>query len=99
MLAGGGANVTVQIGKHGVLLVDAPSQSFAAATLAAIAALTPAPIRYVVNTSATREHIAGNEAIAAQGRAGAKGTSGPNSANSAVSLGTAQGMTILAHEN
>ncbi len=61
MLSVGGSNVTVQTGKHGVLLVDAPLPSLAAATFAAIATVTPAPIRYVINTSASRDHIAGNE--------------------------------------
>jgi glyoxylase-like metal-dependent hydrolase (beta-lactamase superfamily II) len=99
MLSGGGSNVTVQTGKHGVLLVDAPLPSFAAATFAAIATVTPAPIRYVINTSATRDHIAGNEAVAALGRAASGAGPGLNSASNVVSLGSAQGMTILAHEN
>jgi len=96
MLSGGGANVTVQIGKHGVLLVDAPSPRLVSEAAALIAALTPAPIRYVINTSATREHIEGNDAIAALGRTG---TSQPNAAANVVLLGSAQGMTILSHEN
>jgi glyoxylase-like metal-dependent hydrolase (beta-lactamase superfamily II) len=96
MLSGGGANVTVQIGKHGVLLVDAPSPRLVSEAAAVIAALTPAPIRYVINTSATREHIEGNEAIGALGRAGAPPT---NAAANVVLLGSAQGMTILSHEN
>ncbi len=98
MLSAGGANVTVQTGKHGVLLVDAPLPGSAAATFAAIATLTPAPIRYVINTSATRDHIAGNEAIAALGRTSGAGPT-LNGAGNTVLLGSAQGMTILAHEN
>jgi len=98
MLSAGGANVTAQTGKHGVLLVDAPLSRFAAATFTAIATITPAPIRYVVNTSATRDHIAGNEAIAALGRTSGAGPT-LNGAGNTVLLGSAQGMTILAHEN
>ena len=99
MLSGGGSNVTVQTGKHGVLLVDAPLPSLAAATFAAIAKITPAPIRYVVSTSATRDHVSGNEAVAALGRTASGAGPGLNSASNTVLLGSAQGMTILAHEN
>jgi glyoxylase-like metal-dependent hydrolase (beta-lactamase superfamily II) len=98
MVSGSGANVTVQVGKHGVLLVDAPSPSRVSEAVAVIAALTPSPIRYVINTSATREHIEGNEASAALGRTAVAGRSQLNSASSVVLLGSAQGMTILAHE-
>jgi glyoxylase-like metal-dependent hydrolase (beta-lactamase superfamily II) len=99
MLTGGGANVTVQIGSQGVLVVDAPLPSRVSAAAAVIAGLTPAPIRYVINTSATREHIAGNDAIAVLGRTAAAGPPRTNTAPSVVLLGSAQGMTILAHEN
>jgi glyoxylase-like metal-dependent hydrolase (beta-lactamase superfamily II) len=99
MVSGGGANVTVQIGKHGVLLVDVPLPSRVAESVSVIAALTPSPIRYVINTSATREHIEGNEPIAALDRTA--GTNAPqlNAPTNAVLLGSARGMTILAHEN
>jgi cyclase len=98
MLSGSGANITMQTGRHGVLLVDTPLPNLATATFAAIATVTPAPIRYVIDTSAARDHIAGNEAVAL-GRAVSRDASALNSANTTVSLGTAQGMTILAHEN
>ena len=99
MVTGGGANVTVQIGKHGVLLVDAPLPSRVSEAATAIAGLTPAPVRYVINTSATPEHIAGNDVIAAIGRPAVAGPSRTNAVPSVVLLGSAQGMTILAHEN
>ena len=98
MLSAGGTNVTVQIGKHGVLLVDAPPPELAPQAFAEIAKLSSDPIRYVVSTSDAREHIAGNEAIAALGhRPG--GASRQSAAANPVLLGSAQGMTILAHEN
>jgi glyoxylase-like metal-dependent hydrolase (beta-lactamase superfamily II) len=99
MVTGGGANVTVQIGKHGILLVDAPLRSRASEVATAISALTPSPIRYLINTSGTREHIEGNDAIAALGSTAAAGPSRTNAAPSVVLLGSAQGMTILAHQN
>jgi glyoxylase-like metal-dependent hydrolase (beta-lactamase superfamily II) len=99
MVSGGGPNVTVQIGKHGVLLVDAPLASLVPDAVALIATLTPSSIRYVINTSATREHIEGNDAITALGRTAAPNPSRLNAAANVVLLGSAQGMTILAHEN
>lgn len=99
LLSAGGANVTVQTGKNGVLFVDAPPPSLAAAAFAAIATVAPGPIRYVVSTSATRDHIGGNEAIAARSRTGSGPAPSLNAASAVVSLGSAQGMTILAHEN
>ena len=59
----------MQIGKHGVLLVDAPPPELAPEAFAEIAKLSIDPIRYVVSTSDAREHIAGNEAIASLGQA------------------------------
>ena len=97
MLSAGGANVTVQLGKNGVLLVDAPPPEVADRALGEIAKLSTAPIRYVVSTSDAREHIAGNEQIAALGQADGASLQGPGS--NPVLLGSAQGMTILAHEN
>jgi cyclase len=94
----GGANVTVQSGKHGVLLVDAPPPELAAQAFAKIEALAAAPIRYVVSTSDAREHIAGNEQVATLGQAPGS-ESRQRAASNPVLLGSAQGMTILAHEN
>ena len=98
MVVGSGANVTVQVGKHGVLLVDAPPLSQVSEAVAEIATLTSSPIRYVISTSATREHIEGNDAIAALSQTAVGGASRLNTAPSVVLLGSAQGMTILAHE-
>jgi cyclase len=98
MLACAGTNVTVQIGEHGVLLVDAPPPEVAPQAFAEIAKLTPEPIRYVVSTSDTREHITGNEAVASLGQVPGNASRQSAAANP-VLLGSAQGMTILAHEN
>jgi glyoxylase-like metal-dependent hydrolase (beta-lactamase superfamily II) len=94
MLSAGGTNVAVHVGKHGVLLVDTPPPALVPQALAAIAQITPAPIRYVINTSAARDHIGGNEAIVTQARA----PGGPRANLNPVLLGSAEGMTILAHE-
>jgi cyclase len=94
MLAAGGTNVAVHIGDQGVLLVDTPPPALVPQALAAIAAVTPAPIRYIVNTSAASAHIGGNDAVATLGRA----PGGPRANTNPVLLGSAEGMTILAHE-
>jgi len=94
MLSGAGGNITVQTGKYGVLLVDTPRAALSEAVLAQVALLSRAPIRYVINTSSDPDHAGGNAAIGATGVGGG----GPNGPNRAIAVGTAQGMTILAHE-
>jgi glyoxylase-like metal-dependent hydrolase (beta-lactamase superfamily II) len=61
MLVGAGANVTAQIGKEGVLLVDSGTADKTPALLAAVRHLTETkPLRYLVNTTADADHISGN---------------------------------------
>ena len=54
MIAGAGGNIGVQIGDDGVVVVDAGSAANADAVVAAIKALSPRPIRYVINTGPDR---------------------------------------------
>ncbi len=68
MIAGAGGNVAVQIGKDGVVLVDAGSADKADALVAAIRGLTDRPIRYVINTGADPDHVGGNAKVAKAGR-------------------------------
>jgi cyclase len=96
MLAGAGGNITVQTGRQGVLLVDTPAPARAAEAIAEIRKLSPAPIRYVIDTSANLEHAGGNDAIARTGTRAAGAGGGPAQP---VAIGSATGMTILAHEN
>jgi cyclase len=63
MITVAGLNVAVQIGKNGVVLVDAPPANAAPAVVAAVRQLTDKPIRYIVNTSADEDHAGGNAAI------------------------------------
>ena len=53
LLVGAGANVAVQIGDDGVLVVDTGSRVSREALLAAIRRLSDGPIRWIVNTSQT----------------------------------------------
>ena len=60
MLVGAGANVTVQAGEEGVVLVDSGAAGRTDALLAAVRHLTRRPIRYLVNTGPDGDHTGGN---------------------------------------
>jgi cyclase len=63
MLVGGGGNVTVQVGKDGVLLVDTNFAELAPKIMSAIRKLSDGPVRYVINTHVHPDHTGGNEAL------------------------------------
>lgn len=64
---GAGANITVHVGEDGLILVDSGSTAAAAAVVAAVKAISPQPIRLIVNTSADLDHVGGNEVVGAAG--------------------------------
>ena len=68
MIAGAGGNIAVQVGEDGVLITDTGLASRADAVLAALEKISPAPIRYIANTSADPDHVGGNEAVANAGQ-------------------------------
>jgi cyclase len=68
MIAGAGANITVQFGANGAVVVDAGALANADAVVAAIKRITPQPIRYVIDTSADSDHVGANEKVAKAGR-------------------------------
>ena len=67
ILEGAGGNVAAFIWDEGVLLVDDKLAPASADVKAAIAAITPKPIRFVVNSHWHRDHSGGNEALASDG--------------------------------
>jgi cyclase len=67
ILEGAGGNVAAFIWDEGVLLVDDKLPPASADVKAAVAALTPKPIRFVVNSHWHRDHSGGNEALASDG--------------------------------
>jgi cyclase len=71
VLMGGPAqgNVAVSIGDDGVLLVDSMYGPMHDKIVAAVRALSPRPIRYVVNTHLHGDHTGGNAAMATLGAA------------------------------
>ncbi len=68
MVAGGGANVTVQFGSDGAVVVDAGATEHADDVIAAIKKITTQPIRYVIDTSADPDHVGANEKVAKAGK-------------------------------
>jgi cyclase len=77
MLVGAGANVGVQIGNDGVVVVDSGSAGMAEAVVAAIKNLSPRPIRYVINTGADADHVGGNAVVSRAGETLFTGGGGP----------------------
>src|ERR1700722_1127358 len=67
MLVGAGANVTVQAGEDGVLLVDTGLAPMSERLLAAIKGISHNPIRYIIDTDMDPDHVGGNEGIARAG--------------------------------
>jgi len=67
MLVGAGANITMQVGDDGILLVDTGGAKMSDQVLAAIRTISSKPIRYIVNTSIDADHTGGNVAITKAG--------------------------------
>jgi cyclase len=68
MIVGATANVAVQIGDEGVLVVDTGPAATRDQVLAAIRKLSPdKPIRWIINTSSDAEHTGGNETVSQAG--------------------------------
>ena len=68
MVAGAGANITVQTGRDGVLLVDSGSAEMSERVVEAIRTISRSQVTYIVNTSDTSDHVGGNEHFARIGR-------------------------------
>jgi cyclase len=67
VIAGAGANIGVQVGEDGVVVVDAGPAADAPAVLAAIKRISTKPIRYVIDTGPDTDHVGGNEALSKAG--------------------------------
>jgi glyoxylase-like metal-dependent hydrolase (beta-lactamase superfamily II) len=95
VIAGDGANVGVQVGEDGLVVVDAGTAADAPAILAAIKKISPKPIRYIIDTGPDADHVGGNEALS---KAGEKFVSGSvaggarNAADSVVPIVSAEGV-------
>jgi glyoxylase-like metal-dependent hydrolase (beta-lactamase superfamily II) len=67
VIVAAGANIGVQMGDDGVVVVDTGPTADVAATLAAIKKISPKPIRYVIDTGPDVDHVGGNEALSKAG--------------------------------
>jgi cyclase len=68
MLVGAGANITVQAGDDGLLMVDSGVASMSDKVLAAIRTISDRPLIYIVNTDESEDHTGGNGKIGATGK-------------------------------
>lgn len=75
VIVGAGANIIVQTGENGVLLVDTGSGDETDKVLSLVAQLSPWPVGFILNTSFLADHTGGNAAIdtAAEEAGGARG--------------------------
>ena len=96
MITGAGGNVAVQVGKDGLVLVDAGSADNAAALVAVIKKISPQPIRYVIDTGPDADHVGGNDVLSKAGNQFYPGTrsaaSRPDALRSAASILAAEGV-------
>ena len=67
MLMGRGGNIGVSYGADGVLVIDDQYADLSDKILAALAALSSEPLRYLINTHWHGDHSGGNENLAAAG--------------------------------
>jgi cyclase len=63
MVTGAGGNITLQVGKEGLLLVDTGTAQMSDKVVAAIRTVSKEPIRFIMNTHMHSDHTGGNAAI------------------------------------
>ena len=94
LVAGSGANISVQVDTDGLLVVDTSAAAMSEKVLAAIRTISDKPIRHIINTSADEHHTGGNENFSNAGRnvnAGIGGQGGREPAR-------LEGAPVIAHE-
>jgi glyoxylase-like metal-dependent hydrolase (beta-lactamase superfamily II) len=67
MLEGQGGNITVAVGKTGIIMVDGQFAPLHDKIKAAIATISSLPVKYLINTHYHGDHTGGNEAFAKDG--------------------------------
>ncbi len=97
MIAGAGANIAVQIGTDGAVLVNAGNAGASAQVLAAIKKLTDLPIRYIIDTGADPDLVGGNGTLAKAGYTIFTNAIGNTGLANAMTNGG--GASIMAHDS
>jgi cyclase len=87
MITGAGSNITVMPFEQGAVVVDTGTAAMADTVLAAIRELATKPIADIINTSATADHVGGNETLHGAGR------------RIPFEIVTGEGPMVIAHEN
>jgi glyoxylase-like metal-dependent hydrolase (beta-lactamase superfamily II) len=67
MLEGRGGNVTIALGTDAIIMIDAQFAPLSDKIKAAIATISPLPVKYLVNTHFHGDHTGGNENFAKDG--------------------------------
>ena len=67
MLTGQGGNITVAVGTDGIIMVDGQFAPLSDKIKAAIKAISPLPVKYLINTHYHGDHTGGNENFAKDG--------------------------------
>jgi glyoxylase-like metal-dependent hydrolase (beta-lactamase superfamily II) len=89
MLTGQGGNIAVAVAKDGIIMVDGQFAPLHDKIKAAIATVSPLPIKYLINTHFHGDHTGGNELFA---RDGAVLVADPN-VRARLAAGTTNGLT------
>jgi cyclase len=97
MIAGAGANIAVQVGPIGAILVDTGAQQVSDQVVAAVKRLTEGSIRYIIDTGADADHTGGNDKVAKAGKTILGNTGSAGFSDDVYSNGGA--ASVLAHEN
>jgi glyoxylase-like metal-dependent hydrolase (beta-lactamase superfamily II) len=94
LVAGSGANISVQVDPDGLLVVDTSAAAMSEKVIAAIRTISDKPIRHIINTSADEHHTGGNEILSKAGRNLNAGIGGPGGREPA----RLEGAPVIAHE-
>jgi cyclase len=98
VLVGAGANITIQVGDEGVVMVDSGVSGQTEKILAAVRAVTRRPVRFLINTSADPDHVGGNGTIV-KASGGLRGPSVDGAPGGAGLRPQNVGVVTIAHEN
>jgi glyoxylase-like metal-dependent hydrolase (beta-lactamase superfamily II) len=87
MLTGAGGNIIVMPFDQGAVVVDSGTAAMAEKVLATVSQLSSKPIADIINTSATADHVGGNERLHNAGR------------RIPFEIVSGEGPMVIAHEN